>query len=58
MLWKGIGKVIYPTHLQNLNGSLSKLKVIKGLIPHSATCDNIISRGYGQVKYLEASFMY
>ena len=24
--WKGDGKVIYHTHLQSLNGSLSKIK--------------------------------
>ena len=26
MSWKGYVKVIYHTHLQNLNGSLSKIK--------------------------------
>ena len=30
--WKGIGKVVYHEYLQNLNGCLSKLMVIKGLI--------------------------
>ena len=38
MSWKGIVKVIYHTPLQNLNGSLSKNKVLKGLGPGQIKC--------------------
>ena len=38
MSWKGIVKVLYDTFLQNINGSLSKIKGPDG-ISRSAECE-------------------